>query len=106
MRGPWRSPPALAVLKHPMAPYACPPLIQRDCRWRFHRSDLLLGLLPVHTGGSQTQEGLGDSCLANIISILSTHSEPRASCSMCCSCPAVVIWQQIPGKHIFLLGVE
>lgn len=62
------------------------------------------GSLPVHTGGRQMQEGLGDSCLANII--LSTHTEPRGSCSMCCSCPAVVICQQIPGEHIFLLGVE
>lgn len=46
-------------LRHPMAPCACPPLTQRDCRWRFHRPDPLLG----HTGGSQMQEELGGSCL-------------------------------------------
>lgn len=86
-------------------PVPAHPLTQRDSRWRLYRSDLLPGLLPAHTGGSQMQERLGDSCLANIISILSTHTEPRASCSMCCSCPAVVNWQQIPGKHSFPLGV-
>lgn len=35
------------------------------------------------------QERLEDSYLANIISILSTHTEPRASCSMC---SLVLLW--------------